>query len=169
MPVERRKPAGMAPKGVRESLTEVADLMFPPDANMHGTIFGGKILQMVDKAAGVCAMRHSGKPCVTVAIERVEFHVPIRVGTFLIARARVHHTGRTSIEVGVEVYAEDMPSGIRHHTNSCLVTFVAVDSDLKPTPVPPLLLKTREEKELWKAAEKRRKWRLNKTAGRRRL
>ncbi len=156
MPVERRKSASAAPRAVRESLTEVADLMFPPDANMHGTVFGGKVLQMVDKAASVCAMRHAGKPCVTVAMERVEFLVPIRVGTFLIAQARVHHVGRTSMEVGVEVYAEDMPGGTRQHTNSCLVTMVAVDAHGHPASVPGLLMETPEEKERWAAAERRR-------------
>ena len=156
MPVERRKAAGAPPKAVRESLTEVADLMFPPDANMHGTVFGGKVLQMVDKAASVCAMRHAGKPCVTIAMERVEFLVPIRVGTFLIAQARVNHVGRTSIEVGVEVYSEDMPGGARQHTNSCLVTMVAVDAHGRPTGVPGLLVETPDEKERWAAAEVRR-------------
>jgi acyl-CoA hydrolase len=135
--------------------------MFPPDANMHGTIFGGKVLQMVDKAASVCAMRHAGKPCVTVAMERVEFLVPIHVGTFLIAQARVNHVGRSSMEIGVEVYAEDMPGGTRQHTNSCLVTMVAVDEKGHPTTVPSLLLESRDEKERWAAAEQRKLTRQN--------
>ncbi len=147
----------LSPKSVRDSVSDVADLMFPPDANMHGTVFGGKVLQMVDKAASVCAMRHSGKPVVTVAMERVEFLVPIRVGTFLIATARVNHTGRSSMEIGVDVYAEDMPGGRRVHTNSCLVTMVAVDSKGRPSPVPGLRLETPDEKERWTAAEARRK------------
>lgn len=157
MPAKRAKAAGrtLSPKAVRESVTDVADLMFPPDANMHGTVFGGKVLQMVDKAASVCAMRHAGKPCVTVAMERVEFLIPIRVGTFLIAKARVNYTGHSSMEIGVEVYAEDMPGGTRQHTNSCLVTMVAVE-DGRPSPVPPLLLETPDEKDRWQAAEKRR-------------
>lgn len=150
------KKAASAAKAVRESVSDVADLMFPPDANMHGTVFGGKVLQMVDKAASVCAMRHAGKPVVTVAMERVEFLVPIRVGTFLIANATVNHVGRTSMEVGVEVYAEDMPGGNRVHTNSCLVTMVAVDEKGRPSPVPPLLVETPEEKARWAAAEARR-------------
>jgi acyl-CoA hydrolase len=156
MPAERRKGAGTPPKAVRESLTEVADLMFPPDANMHGTVFGGKVLQMVDKAASVCAMRHAGKPCVTVAMERVEFLVPIRVGTFLIAQARINYAGRSSMEIGVEVYSEDMPGGSRQHTNSCLVTMVAVDSHGRPDSIPGLLVETPGEKERWAAAERRR-------------
>ncbi len=150
-----KKPS-LPAKAVRESVSDVADLMFPPDANMHGTVFGGKVLQMVDKAASVCAMRHAGKPVVTVAMERVEFLVPIRVGTFLIANATVNHVGRTSMEIGVEVYAEDMPGGSRVHTNSCLVTMVAVDDNGRPSPVPPLLVETPEEKARWAAAEARR-------------
>lgn len=151
--VDRR----LEPRPSRDSVSDVADLMFPPDANMHGTVFGGKVLQMVDKAASVCAMRHSGKPCVTVAMERVEFLVPIHVGTFLIAKAQVNHTGRSSMEVGVEVYAEDMPGGSRVHTNSCLVTMVAVDEHGRPAPIPPLLVETPDEKKRWAAAEARRK------------
>jgi acyl-CoA hydrolase len=147
----------MTAKPSRDSVSDVADLMFPPDANMHGTVFGGKVLQMVDKAASVCAMRHSGKPCVTVAMERVEFLVPIRVGTFLIAKAQVNHTGRSSMEIGVEVYAEDMPGGSRVHTNTCLVTMVAVDEHGRPAPIPPLLVETPDEKKRWAAAEARRK------------
>ncbi len=147
----------MTAKPSRDSVSDVADLMFPPDANMHGTVFGGKVLQMVDKAASVCAMRHSGKPCVTVAMERVEFLVPIHVGTFLIAKAQVNHTGRSSMEIGVEVYAEDMPGGSRVHTNTCLVTMVAVDEHGRPAPIPPLLVETPDEKKRWAAAEARRK------------
>ena len=157
MPAKKPKPGdSLAPKAVRESVSDVADLMFPPDANMHGTVFGGKVLQMVDKAASVCAMRHAGKPCVTVAMERVEFLIPIRVGTFLIAKARVNYTGRSSMEVGVEVYAEDMPGGTRQHTNSCLVPMVVVVLVGWFFFIPPLLLETPDEKERWQAAEKRR-------------
>ena len=156
MPAKRSKLDSLRAKAPRESVSDVADLMFPPDANMHGTVFGGKVLQMVDKAASVCAMRHSGKPCVTVAMERVEFLIPIRVGTFLIAKARVNHVGRSSMEIGVEVYAEDMPGGTRQHTNSCLVTMVAVDGAGRPALIPPLLLETPDEKERWQAAEQRR-------------
>ena len=73
---------------------------------------------MIDKAAAVCAMRHAGKPCVTVAMERVEFLVPIRIGNLVIAEARAHYAGRTSVEVGVNVYSEDVRKGTRHHSNS---------------------------------------------------
>lgn len=144
------------PKPVRASLTQLADLMLPPDANTHGTVFGGRVLQMVDKAASVCAMRHAGGQCVTVAMDRVEFLVPITVGHVLIAEARVNCAGRTSVEIGVEVYAEDPEKGVRLHTNSCLVTMVAVDKAGRPTPVPGLLLESKNEKARHKEALARR-------------
>ncbi len=147
-------------KPVRESLTQLADLMSPPDANMRGTVFGGKILQMVDKAAAVCAMRHAGKDCVTVAMERVEFLVPIQIGHLVTVEARVNCVGRTSLEIGVEVYAEDMASNERRHTNSCLVTMVAVDKDSRPAPVPGLVLETPEDKTRHAEAVSRREKRL---------
>jgi acyl-CoA hydrolase len=150
------KKPGLAAKPVRASLTQLSDLTYPPNANIHGTVFGGHILQMVDKAAAVCAMRHAGAAVVTVAMDRVEFLVPIRVGDLVIVEARVNYVGRTSIEVGVDVYSEHLTQGTRLHTNSCLVTMVAVDKGGKPVEVPPLLVETKEEKDRHAAAEQRR-------------
>ena len=147
----------LKPKPVRTSLTQLSDLTYPPDANIHGTVFGGVVLAMVDKAAAVCAMRHSGRACVTVAMDRVEFLVPIRVGDYVIAEARLNYTGKTSLEIGVEVYAENLTAGTRRHTNSCSVTMVAVDDNGRPAPVPGLLLETPGEKARYAAAEARRK------------
>lgn len=145
------------PKPVRASLTQVSDLTYPPDANVHGTVFGGIVLAMVDKAAAVCAMRHSGKACVTVAMDRVEFLVPIRVGDYVIAEALMNYAGKSSMEIGVEVYAENLSKGTRLHTNSCLVTMVAIDDHGKPSRVPPLSTETPDEKARYAAAEARRK------------
>ena len=146
-----------APKPARASETQLSDLTYPPNANIYGSVFGGFILAMVDKAAAVCAMRHSGRACVTVAMDRVEFLVPIRVGDYVIVEARLNYAGRTSMEVGVEVYAEDLATGSRRHTNSCLVTMVAVDAKGQPAGIPPLLLESREERARAAAAEARRK------------
>jgi acyl-CoA hydrolase len=150
-------PTSLPPKPVRASRTQLSDLMSPPDANIRGSVFGGVVLQMVDKAAAVCAMRHAGKPCVTVAMDRVEFLVPINVGDLLIVEARVNYAGRTSLEIGVDVFAENLESGKRQHTNTCLVTMVAVDKAGKPSAVPGLLVETPEEKERFEAAAARRK------------
>jgi len=147
----------LLPKPVRASATQISDLTNPPDANVRGTVFGGVVLAMVDKAAAVAAMRHAGKPCVTVAMDRVEFLVPIRVGDLVTAEARLHYAGRTSMEIGVDVYAENLAAGTRRHTNSCFVTMVALDDIGRPAPVPGLLLETPEEKARHAAAEGRRK------------
>jgi acyl-CoA hydrolase len=147
-------------KPPRASATQLADLMTPPDANIRGSVFGGKVLALVDKAAAVCAMRHSGKPCVTVAMDRVEFLVPIRIGEVVTAEARLHFAGRTSMDIGVDVFAEDLEKGERRHANACLVTMVAVDAKGRPAPVPPLVPETPEEKKRFAAAEARRKARL---------
>jgi len=146
----------LKPKPVRASRTQLADLMAPPDANIRGTVFGGKILAMVDKAAAVCAMRHAGQSCVTVAMDRVEFLVPIHMGNVVSVEAQVNYVGRSSMEIGVEVYAEDLEKGDRKHANSCLVTMVALDAKGKPALVPGLLLETPAEKERHAAAEVRR-------------
>jgi acyl-CoA hydrolase len=148
--------AASSGKPVRASATQLADLMTPPDANVRGSVFGGKVLALVDKAAAVCAMRHAGKPCVTVAMDRVEFLVPIRIGELVTAEAHCDFAGRTSMDIGVEVYAEDIEKGERKHTNSCFVTMVAVDAKGEPAPVPPLLPETKEEKQRYAAAQMRR-------------
>ena len=144
------------PKPVRASLTTLSDLTYPPTANIHGTIYGGPLQQMVANAAAVCGFRHAGAACVTVAMDRVEFLVPIKVGAFVIVEAQINHAGKTSMEIGVQVFAEDLIRGTRRHTNSCLVTMVAVDKDGSPVLVPPLLLETPEEKARFAAAEARR-------------
>jgi len=132
--------------------------MQPQHANVNGSVFGGVILQMVDKAGAVCAMRHADLPCVTVAIDRVDFLVPIEIGDFVTVEAHMNFAGRTSMEVGVEVYAENLTSGSRRHTNSCFVTMVAM-KDGKPTAIPGLLLEKPEEKIRYAAALERREHR----------
>lgn len=144
-------------KPVRDSETTLSDLVLPSHSNTVGTVFGGKILEMVDKAAAVCAMRHSEHPCVTVAMERVEFLVPIRVGHLLVVQARLNYAGKTSMEIGVEVYSENIQQGSRKLSNSCLVTMVAVDDKSKPIEVPGLVCETPEEKKRCAEALVRRK------------
>ena len=148
--------AKLLSKPVRASRSVLSDLMSPPDANLHGTVFCGKVLSMVDKAAAVCAMRHAGRLCVTVAMDRVEFLHPIEVGDVVIVEASVNGAGRTSMEVGVDVYAERPGAGDRRHTNSCLVTMVAVDDKRRPAAVPPLLAETPDEKRRQAEAGRRR-------------
>lgn len=125
-------------KPASASRTQLADVIFPHHANAMGTAFGGIVIAMADKAAGVAAMRHSGQACVTVAMDRVEFLVPVRVGDLLIVEARLVRVGHTSMGIEVDVFTEDLRLGKRRRTNTCHVTMVAVDKKGRPAPVPPL-------------------------------
>ncbi len=141
----------------------------PNMANNLGHVFGGVILSLVDRVAATAAIRHARQPCVTVSVDRVDFHEPIHLGELVVAHASVNYVGRTSMEVGVRIEAEDLITGARRHTNSCYVTFVAIDADGRPTPVRPLLLETKDDHRRYAAADARRRLRLEerKSEGRR--
>ena len=134
--------------------------MMPQDANNLGHVFGGVILSMMDKTAAVAAYRHARLPSVTVSIDRVDFREPIYVGNLVVMKASVNTVGRTSMEVGVRVEAEDLLTGNRRHTNSCYLTFVAVDSNGRPLAVPGLIPETDEDHRRHAAAQARRRRRL---------
>ncbi len=116
----------------RESEAMIAELMMPQHANIMGNVFGGVLLAMVDRVAAVAAIRHARRPAVTVSVDKVDFREPIRVGELVTAMARVNFTGRTSMEVGVKVIAENVLTGERRHTNSCYITYVALTSPTSP-------------------------------------
>ena len=143
-----------------ESYHETSRMMMPTDANNLGHVFGGAILAMIDTTAAVSAIRHARATCVTASIDRVDFREPIFLGDLVIMKSVVNFAGRTSMEVGVRVEAEDLRSGKRRHTNSAYVTFVAVDMNGHPIDVPALVPETVEEKARYAAAERRRARRL---------
>lgn len=145
---------------VRESQHETSEIMMPQHANNLGHVFGGVVLAMMDKAAAVAAIRHARTTCVTASIDRVDFREPIHVGDLVVMRASVNYVGRTSMEVGVRVEAEDMLTGRRRHTNSCYLTFVAVDQHGRPVEVPTLVPETPDEIRRHAAAAERRRRRL---------
>ena len=145
---------------VAESQHETSQLMMPNDANNLGHVFGGVILAMMDKSAAIAAIRHARSACVTASIDRVDFREPVHLGDLVIMKSSVNFVGRTSMEVGVRVEAEDVVSGRRRHTNSCYLTFVAVDRNGRPVEVPSLICETDEEKRRYAAAEERRRRRL---------
>ena len=148
------------PRSPTASESLVSELMMPHQVNNHGNVFGGVVLSMVDRAAGVSAMRHSGRPCVTVSIDRVDFKEPIFTGELVTCRARVNFVGRTSMEIGVRVEAENLLTGQRRHTNTCFLTFVAIDADHRPVPVPPLKLETEEDRKRFREGQRRREVRM---------
>jgi acyl-CoA hydrolase len=147
-------------KTVRESQHETSELMMPQNANNLGHVFGGVILSMMDKAAAIAAFRHCRQHVVTVSIDRVDFREPVRVGDLVVMRASVNYVGRTSMEVGVRIEAEDLLSGNRRHTNSCYLTFVAIDKSGRPVEVPLLVPETPDERRRYEAAAERRRRRL---------
>jgi acyl-CoA hydrolase len=147
-------------KTVHESQHESSELMMPSDANNLGHVFGGVILSMMDKTAAIAAFRHARQNCVTVSIDRVDFREPVHVGDLVVMKASVNYVGRTSMEVGLRVEAEDLVSGVRRHTNSCYMTFVAIDRNGRPVEVPALTPETPDEERRYAAARDRRRRRL---------
>jgi acyl-CoA hydrolase len=140
----------------RESEAVLTELMMPHHANIMGNVFGGHLLALVDRVAAVAAIRHSRRPCVTVSVDKVDFREPIRVGELVTAYARVNFAGRTSMEIGVKVLAENVMTGDKRHTNSCYLTYVALDDAGQPTPVPPVVPETPDEKRRYDRAAQRR-------------
>jgi acyl-CoA hydrolase len=145
---------------VHETQHETAQLMMPQHANVLGHVFGGVVLSMMDTTAAVSAIRHARLACVTVSVDRVDFREPIHVGDLVIMKSSVNYVGRTSMEIGVRVETENLLTGLRRHTNSCYLTFVAVDRNGRPVPVPPLKPETPEEIRRYEAARERRASRL---------
>jgi uncharacterized protein (TIGR00369 family) len=136
----------MTEKTVGESSVVMAQQMNPQDANPVGNVHGGVIMKLIDTAAGVVAFRHARSNAVTVSIDRLDFHYPVFVGDFMTLRASLNYVGRTSMEVGVRVESENLLTGERRHTASAYLTFVALDRNSRPTPLPGLLLETEEER-----------------------
>jgi uncharacterized protein (TIGR00369 family) len=157
---ERKAQGALAAVPVSASRATMSELMMPHMANNLGHVFGGVVLSLVDRVAAVAAIRHARQPCVTVSVDRVDFHEPIHLGELVTARASVNFVGRTSMEVGVRIEIEHLLTGQRRHTNSCYVTYVAIDEAGRPTPVPPLLVETDEDRRRQTAAAGRRRRRL---------
>ena len=150
----------MAGKAPSFSATHQEHLVRPQHTNAHGTVFGGEVVSWVDIAAATCAMRHCGMAVVTASIDAMAFLSPIHVGWVVCLDASVNYTARTSCEVGVRVTAFNPLTQERHHTASAYLTFVALDSYGRPTPIPPVLPITGEDKKRYSGAQERRKARL---------
>ena len=146
----------MRPKTVRESQVVMARQMMPDDANPWGDVHGGVVMKMVDEAAGSAAIRHARCRVATAAIDYMSFVHPVHVGDFLTVSASVNDVGRTSMEVGVRVEAENMLTGERHHTSSAYVVMVALDDAGNPSTVPPIIPETPDEQRRAAAAKIRR-------------
>ncbi len=147
----------MKEKSVSETALDMARLMSPQDANPAGNVHGGVIMKLIDDAAGAVAYRHARCNVVTVSVDRLRFHHPIFIGDLVICKASINLVGRTSMEVGVRVEAENLITGEVHHTASAYLTYVALDESLNPREIAPLALETREQKQRFRQALERKR------------
>jgi uncharacterized protein (TIGR00369 family) len=130
----------LSPKKVSDSETTITELMIPAFANFSGKIHGGTLLSLMDKVAYVCAAKHSGNYCVTVAVEGVEFFNPVEVGDLVSIKASVNYVGRTTMIIGMRIESLKPKTGVVTHTNSCYFTMAAKNDEGALTEVPRLIL-----------------------------
>lgn len=146
---------------VKDTSAIISRMMLPEDANPAGITHGGVIMKEIDNAAGVVAVRHTRKICVTASIDRIDFHKPSFIGNLITVKAAINMTGTTSMEIGARVEAENLLTGTVTHLASAYLTFVALDKDKKPTEVPPLTIQTEEALRRNREALARRSLRLS--------
>jgi acyl-CoA hydrolase len=147
------------------SQVEMTELVLPNDTNLLGNLLGGRLMHWIDIAGAMAASRHSNRIVATVSLDSLDFRHPARMGELVILKAKLTWTGKTSMEVSVNVYAENIKSGRTIKTNHAFLTFVALDEDGKPTQVPELIPQTEEEKKHFMEAELRRSERLKRKQG----
>jgi uncharacterized protein (TIGR00369 family) len=148
-------------KTVAGSKTVMSRTMLPSDANPYGNVHGGEVMKLIDAVAGAAATRHARARVVTARIDELSFLAPVYVGHLVTAKASVNHVGKTSMEVGVRVEAEDMLTGNVVHVASAYLVFVSTDERGKPVALPTLVAETDDERRRMKAAQKRRSLRLH--------
>ncbi|AWV99279.1 acyl-CoA thioesterase [Arcticibacterium luteifluviistationis] len=148
------------PKNVSESLAINSQMIMPNDTNTLGNLMGGNLMRMVDIAGAISAQRHSNRIVVTASIDNVSFENKVPLGDVITLEAKVTRAFNTSMEVMVKVYSENIPAGTRIQTNTAFLTFVAVDQSGRPIEIAEAIPETKEEKELFAAALRRRQLRL---------
>src|SRR2546423_4378037 len=152
------------PKPVSASKTIMSRTMLPSDANPYGNVHGGEVMKLIDACAGAAATRHARSRVVTAFVDELSFLAPVYVGNLVTAKASVNHVGRSSMEVGVRVEAEDLETGKVVHVSSAYLVFVAIDDKGKPRALPPLVAETEDDRRRMRAAEQRRAHRLHRKA-----
>ena len=152
--------ARLAGKLVSASRSEIVEAVLPNDANPLGKMLGGRVMHLIDIAGALAATRHSNSHVVTASVDYMDFRFPIDVGEWIVLKSSVNRVFRTSMEVGVKVFAENVLTGEQKHTSSAYVTFVAIDHNRKPKPLPPLILETVGDQRRYDEAGERRRMRL---------
>lgn len=156
----------MRSRPVRESASEMTEIVLPNDANVLNALLGGRLMHWIDLAGAMAAHRHSRQHVVTASIDHLDFLVPVRVGDFVILRSSLNRVFHTSMEVGVKVWVENYRSEQSRHVSSAYLTFVAVDVAGNRLPVPPVIPETEEEKRRYDGAARRREIRRAESARR---
>ena len=151
----------LTPRPVRESASDYSEIALPNDANPLGNLLGGRVMHLVDLAGALAAARHSRRPVVTASVDSMTFLHPIHIGQLMILKSAVNRVFRTSMEVGVKVWVEDLTTGIRRHTSSAYLTFVALGPNNERVPVAPVVPETADEQRRYDSALARREYRLS--------
>ena len=146
----------LMPRPVRDSQSEMAEIVLPNDANPLGALLGGRLMHWIDLAGAMAAHRHSRSYAVTASVDHIDFLVPVRVGDLVILRSSVNRVFHTSMEVGVKVLVENYLADTAHHVASAYLTFVAVDATGKHLRVAPVIPETEEQRRRYDDAGRRR-------------
>lgn len=156
----------MQPKPWQDSATETVQVVLPNDSNPLGFILGGTVMHLIDITGAIACHRHTNRLALTAGVDGLEFIHPIKVGDLIILKSRVTCVFRTSLEVEVEVFSEEIESGTRRLTSRAYLTFVSIDREGKAQAVPPLLMATPEDEERSRQAHARRADRLRRKSER---
>ncbi len=146
----------LTPRPVRESQSEMNELVLPNDANPLGSLLGGRLMHWIDLAGALAGHRHSRQYLVTASVDHLDFLTPGRVGDLVVLRSSVNRVFKTSMEVGVKVWVENFREDSHRHVSSAYLTFVAIDEHGNRVPVPPVIPETEEEKRRYEDAGRRR-------------
>ena len=149
-----------APKKISDSQITMTELVLPNHTNQLGNLLGGQLMHWIDICAALSAAKHNQRVCVTASVDRIDFHHPIRLGDAVTLTSTINRVFKTSMEVGVKVYAQNFREGTKIHTNTAYLTFVSVDNDGKPVEGIEGIPETKDEKRRYDEALQRRENRL---------
>jgi acyl-CoA hydrolase len=142
------------------SHTIMNEIVLPNDTNTLNNLMGGRLLHLMDIGAAMAAQKHSNRIVVTASVDNVSFKAPIRLGDVVTIHAKITRSFNSSMEIRIDVWSENIPSGRKEKSNEAYYTFVAVDQTGRPIPVPTVTVETDEERKLYDGALRRRQLRL---------
>ena len=150
----------LTPKHPVDSFTLMNEIVLPNDTNTLNNLMGGRLLHLMDIGAAMAAQKHSNRIVVTASVDNVSFKAPIRLGDVVTIHAKITRSFNSSMEIRIDVWSENIPSGRKEKSNEAYYTFVAVDQTGRPIPVPTVSIETEEEQKLFDGALRRRQLRL---------